>query len=42
MRLAQKRTPEDLSRDLGKLLKTIQRVEFCNYLHNAGYASVKL
>ena len=41
MRLAQKRSPDGLSRHLAKLLKTIRQAECCNYIHNAGYASIK-
>ena len=41
MRLAQKRTPEGLSRYIGDLLKTIRQSECCNYIHSAGYALVK-
>lgn len=41
MRLAQKRTPEGLSRYISKLLKTIRQPECCNYIQSAGYAHVK-
>ena len=41
MRLAQKRTPEALSRYVGRLLKTITPAECSNYIQSAGYAHVK-
>ena len=41
MRLAQKRTPQGLSRYVGNLLKTIRQPECSNYIHSAGYAHVK-
>ena len=41
MRLAQKRTPDALSRYVGRLLKTIRPSEYCNYIRSAGYAHVK-
>ena len=41
MRLAQKRTPEGLSRYVGKLLKSIRQSECCKYIQSAGYAHVK-
>jgi transposase len=41
MRLAQKRTPEGLSRYVGKLLQSIRQTECCNYIQSAGYAHVK-
>ncbi len=41
MRLAQKRSLEELWRHLGKLIGTIQPDECANYFQNAGYAHVK-
>ena len=41
MRLAQRRSVEDLWRQLGKLIGTIKPDECANYFHNAGYARVK-
>jgi transposase len=41
MRLAQKRTIDDISSHIGSLVKTIQPNECSNYFENAGYASIK-
>ena len=41
MRLAQKRTIEDVWRHVGAILNTISAQECSNYFKNAGYASVK-
>ena len=41
MRLAQKRTVEDVWQHIGSLVITIQASECSNYFANAGYASVK-
>jgi transposase len=41
MRLAQKRTIDDISSHIGSLVKTIQPDECSNYFENAGYASIK-
>src|SRR5271170_6392123 len=41
MRLAQKRTVEDLWRHIGTLVTAIQPTECNNYFQNAGYASIK-
>jgi len=42
MRLAQKRTIEDVWHHIGHLAPIIQPAECANYFANAGYASVKL
>ena len=41
MRLAQKRTLDDVWQHIGSLVATIQPNECNNYFANAGYASVK-
>jgi transposase len=41
MRLAQKRTLEDVWRHIGTLVTAIQPTECNNYFQNAGYASIK-
>jgi transposase len=41
MRIAQKRTIEDLWRHIGSLVSTIEARECSNYFANAGYASIK-
>ncbi|MGX9429114.1 transposase, partial [Bradyrhizobium sp. LeoA1S1] len=41
MRIAQKRTLEDIWRHLGDLVTSIQPTECSNYFANAGYASIK-
>jgi transposase len=41
MRMAQKRTIEDLWRHIGSLVSTIEAPECSNYFANAGYASIK-
>lgn len=41
MRLAQKRTVEEVSDQLGRLLGTIGPQECANYFENAGYVSIK-
>ena len=41
MRIAQKRTIEDLWRHIGSLVSTIEAPECSNYFANAGYASIK-
>jgi transposase len=41
MRLAQKRTVEEVWRHIGDLIATFQPAECSNYFVNAGYASVK-
>ena len=41
MRIAQKRTIEDVWRSIGTLVATIEPTECRNYFANAGYASVK-
>ena len=41
MRLAQKRTVDDVWQHIGSLVATIQPNECNNYFANAGYASVK-
>ena len=40
MRMAQKRTPDDAWRYLGRLIQTIPASECTNYFKNAGYASI--
>src|SRR6201994_962270 len=42
MRLAQKRTVEDVWRQIGTLVTEIQQTECSNYFKNAGYASIKI
>jgi len=42
MRMAQKRTVEDVWRQIGSLVTDIQPRECKNYFANAGYASVKI
>jgi transposase len=42
MRLAQKRTIDDLWRHIGTLVTDIQPTECSNYFQNAGYASIKI
>ena len=41
MRVAQKRSLEDIWHELGNLVATFKPLECANYLSNAGYASVK-
>jgi len=41
MRIAQKRTIDDISHHLGDLIQTIKPDECKNYFANAGYASIK-
>lgn len=41
MRMAQKRTREDVWPQVGKLIRTINADECSNYLVNAGYGSIK-
>ncbi|MBN9149696.1 MULTISPECIES: IS630 family transposase [Nitrobacteraceae] len=41
MRAAQKRTLDEICRNLGSLIATIQPAECANYFANAGYASIK-
>ena len=41
MRMAQKRTTEDVWRHVGRLIGTIKPDECANYFKNSGYASVK-
>jgi transposase len=41
MRIAQKRTLEDIWRHIGDLVTSIQPTECSNYFENAGYASIK-
>lgn len=41
MRIAQKRTLEDIWRHIGDLVTSIQPTECSNYFANAGYASIK-
>jgi transposase len=42
MRLAQKRTVEDVCRQIGTLVTDIQPTECSSYFRNAGYASIKI
>lgn len=42
MRIAQQRTLEDVYRYLDDLVASIQSGGCCNYLANAGYASLKI
>jgi transposase len=42
MRLAQKRTVEDVCRQIGTLVTDIQPTECTSYFRNAGYASIKI
>jgi transposase len=42
MRIAQKRTVQDVWRHIGSLVQTIGRTECTSYFKNAGYASVKV
>lgn len=42
MRLAQKRNVEDIWRQLGYLVDTVEPNQCANYFENAGYASVKI
>jgi transposase len=41
MRIAQKRSIDDIYRHIGSLVTTIQPDECNNYFKNAGYASIK-
>ena len=42
MRAAQKRSIDDICRQIGHLVQTIQSHECSNYFANAGYASIKV
>jgi transposase len=42
MRIAQKRTVDDVCRQIASLVTTIETAECSRYFNNAGYASVKL
>ena len=42
MRNAQKREIDDIWRQLGRLIDTIEPQQCANYFKNAGYASVKI
>jgi transposase len=42
MRVAQKRSIDDVSREIGRLVQSIQPHECSNYFANAGYASIKM
>lgn len=42
MRVAQKRSIDDVSREIGRLVQSIQPNECSNYFENAGYASIKM
>jgi len=42
MRIAQKRSIDDVSHEIGRLVQSIQPNECSNYFANAGYASIKM
>jgi transposase len=42
MRVAQKRTVDDVWRHIGTLVTDIQPAECSNYFQNAGYPSIKI